>query len=148
MVLHGTRFPPRTKTANATRYRINIWLGMSSGAPMVRTLLSTDHRLRIKSEPNQIRIKTDTVTVLKHSILLNISFRQKEQWVENSHFLLRMMEDHGVVTRSQYARSGCTVLYKNHRKLTIVGLLQVNKLHFHYSVTYKFTFKFTYELTY
>ena len=33
-------------------------------------------------------------------------------------------DDEHVITRASYANTGCSVLYKNHRKLSVAGLLQ------------------------
>ena len=33
-------------------------------------------------------------------------------------------DDDNVITRASYANTGCSVLYKNHRKLSVAGLLQ------------------------
>ena len=33
-------------------------------------------------------------------------------------------EEDNVITRASYSNTGCSVLYKNHRKLSVAGLLQ------------------------
>ena len=35
-----------------------------------------------------------------------------------------MWEGENVITRASYANNGCSILYKNHRKLSVATLLQ------------------------
>ena len=38
---------------------------------------------------------------------------------------MQMADNNALVNRASYARHGCTILYKNHRKLTAIGFFQV-----------------------